>query len=69
VFLVPVKFLNLDFGPCKKKSTQFAPVKFKPIGFSPSFDLSAKKTITWHGFGDVADAMLDLGDTSTIICW
>jgi hypothetical protein len=54
VFLVPVKFPNLDFGFCKKKSTQFAPVKFKSIDFSPSFDLSARKTITWHGFSDMA---------------
>jgi hypothetical protein len=49
VILVPVKFFNLDFGPCKKKSTEFAPVKFKSIDFSPSFNLSEKKTITWHG--------------------
>jgi hypothetical protein len=67
VLLVPVKFTNLDFDPCKKKSTQFAPVKFKPIGFNPSFDLSAKKTITWHRFSDMAHAMLDSCDTPTII--
>jgi hypothetical protein len=42
VLLVPVKFSNLDFGPCKNKSTQFAPVKFKAIDFSPSFELSVK---------------------------
>jgi hypothetical protein len=28
-----------------KKTTQFAPEKFKPIDFSPSFDLSAKKSL------------------------
>jgi hypothetical protein len=66
VLLVPVKFSNLDFGPCKKNYTQFAPVKFKPIDFSPSFDLSAKKTIMWHGFSDMADAMLDSCDTLAI---
>jgi hypothetical protein len=66
VLLIPIKFSNLDFGPCKKKSTQFAPVKFKLIDFSPSFGLSAKKTITSHGFSDMADAMLDSCDTSAI---
>jgi hypothetical protein len=52
--------------PVKKNYTQFAPVKFKPIDFSPSFDLSAKKTIMWHGLSDVADAMLDSCDTLAI---
>jgi hypothetical protein len=49
VFLVTIKFFNLDFGPYKKKSTQFAPVKFKLIGFSPSFNMWAKKNhyVTW----------------------
>jgi hypothetical protein len=53
MFLVLVKFLNLDFGLYKKKSIQFAHVNFKLVSFNPSFDMLGKKT---HYVGD---AMLD----------
>jgi hypothetical protein len=36
-----VKFSNLDFDSCKVNPSNL-PVKFKLIGFSPSFDMSAK---------------------------